>query len=116
MSGETHVVVIVGVLVVIAYILRLVRLQQLRSKYALLWLTIAVLLLPLAIVPTASQTIADWLGISTGRAAFTLVSIGFLFLVVVHFSWELSRLEMRTRLLAEELALLRAERDDRLAG
>jgi len=31
------------------------------------------------------------------------------FLVIIHFSWELSRLEDRTRVLAEELALLRAE-------
>ena len=36
-------------------------------------------------------------------------AIVFLFFVVVHFSWELSRLEERSRSLAEEVALLRAE-------
>ena len=36
-------------------------------------------------------------------------AIAFLFVVIVHFSYELSRLEDRTRTLAEELALLRAE-------
>jgi hypothetical protein len=32
--------------------------------------------------------------------------------VVVHYSWELSRLENRTRTLAEELALLRAQLEE----
>ena len=36
-----------------------------------------------------------------------LVAVTFLFLVAVHFSWELSRLEDRNRALAEEVALLR---------
>jgi hypothetical protein len=42
---------------------------------------------------------------------FLLLAVGFLFLVVVHYSWELSRLENRTRTLAEELALLRTRLD-----
>jgi hypothetical protein len=56
--------------------------------------------------------ILDWfgerLGILYSPAAFLLMATGFLFAVVVHYSWELSRLEVRTRLLAEEVALLRA--------
>lgn len=110
MTTRSHLLVIVATVVVLVIIVRLVRMQQMRSKYALLWLTIAVLLVPVAMVPGVSNTLADWLGVSTGRALFTLAALGFLFLVVVHFSWELSRLEMRTRVLAEELALLRAER------
>jgi hypothetical protein len=53
--------------------------------------------------------VSDWLGISYGPATFFLGAITLLFLVVIHFSWELSRLEERTRVLAEELALLKAE-------
>ena len=40
-----------------------------------------------------------------------LVAIGFLLLVCIYFSYELSRLEERTRVLAEELAILRAEQE-----
>ena len=36
-----------------------------------------------------------------------MLAIGFLLLVAMHFSYELSRLEKRVRALAEELALLR---------
>jgi Uncharacterized conserved protein (DUF2304) len=45
-----------------------------------------------------------------------LLAVGFLFLVVVHYSWELSRLENRTRTLAEELALLRTRLDEAPSG
>jgi hypothetical protein len=107
MTGRAHVMAIVGTVVVVAVILRLVNLRQLRSKYALLWLSIAGMLSVLAAVPTITDTLSRWFGLHDGTTLFFVSAIGFLFLVVVHFSWELSRLEMRTRVLAEELALLR---------
>jgi hypothetical protein len=108
MSTSAHVLVIVLALAVVLFIVRLVALRQLRSKYALLWLGIAVVLVPLAAVPSLLDDVAHWLGFSYAPALLFLVAIGFLFAVVVHFSWELSRLEIRVRTLAEELALERA--------
>jgi hypothetical protein len=40
-----------------------------------------------------------------------LGAILFLLLVCMHLSWEVSRLEERTRILAEELALLRGNEE-----
>jgi hypothetical protein len=107
-SDRAHIVVIVAAAVTLLVIFRLVRLQQLRSKYALLWLTIALLIVPLAAAPRMLEWISDRLGIAYAPTTLLLFACGFLFAVVVHFSWELSRLELRTRTLAEELALLRA--------
>jgi hypothetical protein len=53
--------------------------------------------------------VSTWLGIAYAPGTFFLGAITLLFLIVVHFSWELSRLDARTRLLAEELAVLRAD-------
>jgi len=106
MTIRAHVLAIVATFVAIAFILRLVRLRQLRSKYALLWLVTALLLLPLGIAPQLLEPIASWVGVDYAPTAFLVLGLGYLFLVVVHFSWELSRLETRVRLLAEELALL----------
>jgi hypothetical protein len=96
----------------LVYILRLVRLQRLRSKYALLWLMIAVLLLPVALAPSLLERLADLMDVGYAPSALFLLAIGFLFMVVVHFSWELSRLETKVRTLAEELALAQAARED----
>ena len=112
LSGEAHILIIVATAIIALFIFRLVRARQLRSKYALLWLVIGLLLLPLAAVPGVLNTVSEWLGVLYSPAIFLLFAVGFLFLVVVHYSWELSRLENRTRTLAEELALLRTRLDN----
>jgi hypothetical protein len=93
------------------FILSLVRRRTLRSKYALLWVAVGFLLLAFAIVPGVLVPISRAVGIQYEPATFFLAAIAFLFVIVVHFSWELSRLEDRTRTLAEEVALLRAAID-----
>jgi hypothetical protein len=113
MTTRAHVLAIVATFVAIGFILRLVRLRQLRSKYALLWLVTALLLLPLGVAPQLLEPIATWVGVDYAPTAFFVLGLGYLFLVVVHFSWELSRLETRVRLLAEELALLQHQVDER---
>jgi hypothetical protein len=112
LSGQAHVLIIVATVLIALFIFRLVRARQLRSKYALLWLVIGLALLPLAAVPGVLNTVSEWLGVLYSPTIFLLVAVGFLFLIVVHYSWELSRLENRTRTLAEELALLRTRLDE----
>jgi len=106
-STRAHVIIVIVAVVAFAFILRLVSMRQLRSKYALLWLVIGFALLLLAILPGALDEFASWLGVRDAPAAFLLLALGFLGAVVVHVTWELSRLEMRTRTLAEDVALLR---------
>ena len=111
LSGQAHILVIVATVITAFFILRLERAHQLRSKYALLWLVIGLMLLILAAVPGVLNTFSEWLGVLYSPTLFLLLAVGFLFFVVVHYSWELSRLENRTRTLAEELALLRTRLD-----
>jgi len=113
-STAAHILVIVLAAAVIAFILHLVRSQRLRAKYSVLWLTIGVGLAFLAIFPDVLVWISDLFGIGYPPATFMLLALSFLLVLVLHFSWELSRLEDRTRALAEEYALLRSELDDRL--
>jgi hypothetical protein len=109
MSTRAHILILIATVVTTGFILRLLRRGQLRSKYALLWIITGLLILPFAVFPAILTTISRWAGVSYPPAMFLLLGTGFLLIVVVHFSWELSRLETRTRMLAEELALLRAE-------
>ena len=105
---------IAGVLTTL-FILRLVGRQQLRSKYALLWLVIGVLVLPLALFPEVLVTISDWFGVAYPPTTFLLLAIGFLLVIVIQMSRELSHVETNLRSVAEDLALLRAsvENEDR---
>ncbi len=111
MSGRAHLVIILAAVLTIAFIIRLVRKHHLRTKYSLLWILIAVAIGFLVAFPNLLDRTSRALGIYYPPAFLLLVAVSFLFLVVVQFSWELSRSDERLRRLAEEHALLRAEVD-----
>ncbi len=113
MSGRAHLLLGIMSFGSIGFILWLVRRDRLRAKYSMLWLSIGILLGVLASFPRLLDRVARVVGIAYPPAVFFLLAIVFLFLVVVHFSWELSRLENRARILAEEVALLRRDLDER---
>lgn len=108
MTATAHVFVVIVTLLTVGFIIWLVRRHRLKSKYSLLWLTIALALLALAAFPNMLDRVSSAVGIYYPPATILFAAVAFLFLVVVHFSWELSRLEERSRVLAEEVALLRA--------
>ncbi len=111
LSGRAHVLVVIVTLATIIWMIRLVRRHKLRTKYSLLWVFVAVVLATVAVFPGLLERLSKAAGIYYPPATFLLLAIGFLFVVVVHFSWEFSRSEERLRTLAEEFALLRAEHE-----
>ena len=115
MTPTAHVFVAVGGLAAIAFIVRLVRRKNLSAKYSLLWVSVGLLIGIVAAAPGLLKWVSERVGVYYPATTALLLAVGFLLLVAVHFSWELSRLEQRTRALAEELALLREgalERDE----
>lgn len=109
MNPTVQATLLAFVMLTAVLVLRLIRNRRLRGKYVLLWLGACAAMAPLAVVPDrVDRAVAD-LGVSYPPSAYLLVGVVFLFAVAVHMSWELSRLDDRTRTLAEELALLRGE-------
>jgi hypothetical protein len=106
MSLRAHILVLVVTAFTLLFILRMVRKHRLRAKYSVLWVSLGAGLAILAIAPGLLEEFSDLVGIRTPALAFLLLAITFLLVLSLHFSWELSRLEDRTRRLAEECALL----------
>ena len=96
-------------LAVLAFMVELLRRRQLQEKYAILWLLVSIVILPMAFFPFLTDNVAEAIGIASGVSLVLFLGIVFLLLVTVHLSWEVSRLEEETRTLAEDLALLRSE-------
>jgi len=96
---------------VLAFILELLRRRQLQEKYAILWLAVGILTIPLAIFPGIINVAARALGVAYGVNLILFLGLVFLLLVCIHLSWEVSRLEEETRTLAEEIALMRTGRE-----
>ncbi len=102
-------------LIVLAVIFELVRRRQLREKYAMLWLAVGLLVVPLSFFPRLLDSVAGRVGVASGVSLVLFLGFMFLLLVAVHLSWEVSRLEEETRALAEAMGLLRADMDAKVA-
>jgi hypothetical protein len=103
--------VAITTLISVLFVARMLRRHNFKSKYAVLWLAVAVGMAILASFPGLIDNASYAVGVDYPPAAFLGVAVAFLLLVVVQFSWELSRLEERSRVLAEEVAFLRAEQE-----
>ena len=110
LSGRAHVLAFLITVGGAWFVLRLLRRRQMRGKYTLLWMVVLLAVLAIAAFPAILDHASRWLHIYYAPSTLFLVAIGFLLMVCVYFSYELSRLEERTRLLAEELAILREDR------
>ena len=107
MSTRAHIMLAILVALSILVIVRLVRRRHLKAKYSLLWLTLGVFMVIIAAVPGLLDWTAARLGIYYQPTLLILLGLALLLLIVMHFSYELSRMENRVRTLAEESAILR---------
>ncbi|NUR74528.1 MAG: DUF2304 domain-containing protein [Hamadaea sp.] len=99
-------------LILLVGILELLRRRQLREKYGMLWIGVALVIVPLSIFPGLMDRVAGFVGVASGVSLVLFAAILFLLLVCLHLSWEVSRLEEETRTLAEEIALIKIKIDD----
>ena len=109
MTPRARAVVLAFTVVCLILIARQVRRRQMRATYLVIWTSLCLLVIPFIAIPGAIEQVSSWLGIYYPPATVFLLAIVVLFLISLHFSRQLTRLEERTRILAEELALLRLE-------
>lgn len=97
---------VIASITVLLFVFTMLRRGVLREKYAVLWLVTAVALVVMALFPQVVVSFAAIVGVQIpANLLFFLMGV-LLLLVSVQLSYELSRLEGKTRRLAEELALL----------
>lgn len=102
-------IAVVATLLFLALVIELVRRRRLVERYALLWISAALVLVVLAVWNGALNWIADRLGILSPPNALFLIGVGALFVLALHFSVAFSRLSEETKILAQEVARLDAE-------
>lgn len=98
-------------LIILAIIVTMLLRRHLREKYAVMWLSIGVAMLVLAMFPDLLSSLASVLGVLVPSNLLFALALALLIGVTLHLSWELSRAEDEIRRVAEEVAILRAELD-----
>ena len=89
----------------------LVKRYRLELKYALLWISITILFVVLAIFPTIIDFTADIMGIKTPVNALYLLGIISLLMISFSLTISLSRTSNRIKYLTQELGLVRQKMD-----
>jgi len=106
MELRLQIVAIVGAVALLVLVLELVRRRSLMERYALLWMAASTIILGLAIWQDALNVIARNLGIVSAPNALFFVALGFILLLLLHFSAAMSRLTDQSKVLAQKQALL----------
>jgi hypothetical protein len=116
MQARIQLVTILGSGILLLTVLEMVRRRRLMERYALLWLLSAVVLLALAIWSNALAKISHAIGVIYPPNALFFIAIGFILLLLLHFSSAVSRLGHQSEILAQRQALLdeRLRRQERL--
>lgn len=92
-------------------VFELVRRRRLMERYALLWLFSAAVLLTLAVWRDALELFANVVGIFYAPSALFAIALGFVLMLLLHFSLAISRLADQSKVLAQRVGLLEREID-----
>ncbi|WP_181310046.1 DUF2304 domain-containing protein [Nocardioides campestrisoli] len=111
-----HLLGLVGALVTLITLFELLRRRHLREKYAVTWSFVALATVVVAVWPATLDWFAELVGVAVPANLLFFLASMLLLVVSIQYSYELGRLEDRTRTLAEEVALLRLELADHRAA
>jgi hypothetical protein len=103
---------LMGSIVVVAilfFVFEMLRRQKLREKYAVLWIVIGLGTLLLSAFPGLLERASALVGIQVPANLLFIMTLVLLVGVCLHLSREQSQAEDEVRILAEEVAILKAE-------
>lgn len=102
---------ITGSVILFIFIIELIRRKKIKEQYSLLWLFISTGFIALSIWRDGIEEIAILVGIAYAPAAFLLILVMAIFLILIQFSVIISKLSETNKTLVQEIALLKQKID-----
>jgi hypothetical protein len=106
MRAHIQLVAVGSSIILLLVVLELVRRRRLFERYAILWLLSSVALLVLSTWSGLLGVASSAVGIKYPPTTLFLVALGFVLLLLLHFSVAVSRLSDQSKVLAQRLALV----------
>jgi len=103
---RVEITAILGSVSLLLIVLELVRRKRLKEEYSLLWLLTCIVLLVLSFWRGLLDVLARLVGIFYPPTALFVVGLGFVLLILLHFSTVISKLSTENKELAQRLAIL----------
>jgi hypothetical protein len=108
---SSRVVALVSAALLFGAVLECVRRRRLLEEFTPIWVTCAFAILAISISFDALIWITDLIGAWTPSSTVFFLGLAFLMAISLSYAIRLSTLSNQVKILAQELALLRAERD-----
>lgn len=108
MSANAYIFFLIFAAVIVLLVLAQVRNQNMKEKYAALWLVVSLAIIVLVVFPDLLVGLSRLVGVQTPVNLLFLLSIIMLIGVSLHLTVALSKLSEDVRVLAEEVAMIRA--------
>jgi hypothetical protein len=106
METRIQLVAILATAALFLVVFEAVRRRRLMERYALLWLFCTAVLLGLAVWKDALEQFASAVGIYYAPSALFAIALGFISVLLLHFSLVISRLADQAKVLAQRVSLL----------
>ena len=98
------------------YIFFLVKNKKIKEEYSLLWLVSSLVFITFSVWRDGLEFFARLIGIAYPPAALFLILLLAIFLILIEFSVNISKLAEKNKILAQELALLKNEMESLKSG
>ena len=112
MDLRIHIVAIVSSVGLFALVFELVRRRRLMERYAIVWLLSATTLLLLSVWRNLLELFAQAVGVAYAPSALFLAALGFILILLLHYSLVISALHDQTKVLAQRVGMLQQQVDE----
>ncbi|NLO93250.1 MAG: DUF2304 domain-containing protein [Clostridiaceae bacterium] len=113
-SSTLRTVLIIGSVLFFIFIINMVRIKKLELKYALIWILTSVSFIIMSVFPQTVYAVARLIEVEVASNALFLCIIFLLLLMVFALTVAISRQAIRTKRLVQEVALLKAELEEKI--
>ena len=103
-------------LAIFFFIFSLVKNKRVKEEYSILWFAMSLFLLYLSLDRYAIDRLGDLFGIAYKPSVLTLITTGFIFLVLIHITVVITKLSEQNKELIQELGLRSLDLLNALAG
>ena len=116
MNIRIQIIIATGVLLALAVIINMIRRKRLELRYALAWLFVGVSVLILDCFPNLIGWISREIGIASPMNMLFFFGFCFSLIIIFTLTMAMSRMSIRIKELAQELALYKKENQENLKG
>ncbi len=110
--SRIQILAIVGSILFLLFVIELIRKRKIQDAYGLLWIFFGVAFIVISVWRQGLEVIARLLGIFYTPAAFLLILIMAIFLILIQYSLVISRLSENCKILNQQIGILRLEQSE----